>query len=527
MKRESSGSATSGPGGALFFKALSSLCQDPCITGVARLAGAQGLATYLVGGALRNIFLRVPLSPDYDFVIEAGRRAVAELAKSTALELGGTAFVLDRENGLYRVAVRGRLNAGNQAGVTTATDSTVTLDFLPLYRPTIEDDLARRDFTVNAMALPLHLVPGPEGRKKGAKSIGRGKTGETGPEAPALIDPFGGVRDCASRLLRLVSHRALQDDPLRCLRAVRLAQEYGLVLDPRSREEIRRHACLMAKRHVAVERIRDELLIVFGRKGTADSVRELSDLGLLGVVMPPLADLHLSSERLPTLIAIDEILEEMKQEDLAGDTKKMKAALGSTGRPLPEVVLRLAAFFIDITAGKGPSCPQDTDPRGLATDVLRGLAIGKKTTRAVRGLLRLLLLLGAAPARALDSPLFRRLFIDLIRRETGLAPPVFHLLALAFERANKPWGEEAEGLPGKALSAMLEEYGRQTAPSSHHPLFTGDYVKKTLGICQGQAVGSILRSLEGAVLSGEVRDLDEAEEYMKKLKNEMIGLTKG
>ena len=125
-------------------------------------------------------------------------------------------------------------------------------------------DLAARDFTINAMAEPL-----------------------AGGE---LLDPHGGRADLEARRLRMVSAAALADDPLRTLRAARLAVELGLELDPETREEVRRQAPGLAG--VAPERVFAELKRVVGAERPADGLLLAEDLGVVAVVLPELAALR-------------------------------------------------------------------------------------------------------------------------------------------------------------------------------------------------------------------------------------------
>ncbi|MFN8556126.1 MAG: HD domain-containing protein [Dehalococcoidia bacterium] len=129
-------------------------------------------------------------------------------------------------------------------------------------RGAITDDLALRDFTVNAIAA-------------------RATDG-------ALIDPHRGRDDLAAGVLRLVTADAVRNDPLRALRAVRFAAELGFTLEERSAAIVRRDAPLLAR--AAGERQRDELARVFETPVAAAMVRLADDLGLLDVVVPELAE---------------------------------------------------------------------------------------------------------------------------------------------------------------------------------------------------------------------------------------------
>ncbi|HKP19247.1 MAG TPA: hypothetical protein VJT84_12260 [Gaiellaceae bacterium] len=186
-----------------------------------------GEDAWVVGGAVRDELLGRPVL-DLDIACGEPERA----ARVYAERARGAVFPLSAQHGGWRVAFR---------------DGT-TVDFTPLHGGSIESDLGTRDFTVNAIAVPL----------------GGGDA----------VDPHGGRDDMARRLLRVVSPRVFADDPLRLLRAVRLEGELDFTLDPGSEQLVREHAPLVAR--PAGERILDELL----RLSPAGFER-LEELGLL------------------------------------------------------------------------------------------------------------------------------------------------------------------------------------------------------------------------------------------------------
>jgi hypothetical protein len=187
------------------------------------LAGEEA---WVVGGAVRDELLGRELL-DLDIALREPESA----ARSYANRSGGAPFPLSERHGAWRVAF---------------TDGR-TVDFTPL-PGTIDEDLATRDFTINAIAVPL-----------------------AGGEA---VDPFSGRKDLDAKLIRAVSPTIFTDDPLRLLRAVRLADELGFRLEPDTERLVREHAALVTE--AARERILAELVRL-----SADGYRRADDLGLL------------------------------------------------------------------------------------------------------------------------------------------------------------------------------------------------------------------------------------------------------
>jgi tRNA nucleotidyltransferase/poly(A) polymerase len=188
------------------------------------LAGEEA---WIVGGAVRDRLLSRPVL-DLDVACRDPRGA----AHRYAARFGGAVFPLSERHGAWRVALEG---------------GEPTVDFTPLPYG-IEADLATRDFTFNAIAVPLGGGP--------------------------RCDPHDGVADLEQGVVRAVSESIFEDDPLRLLRAVRLEDELGFAMDERTEARLRRSAQLVSR--AAGERILAEL-----RRLSAAGFRRLDDVGLL------------------------------------------------------------------------------------------------------------------------------------------------------------------------------------------------------------------------------------------------------
>jgi hypothetical protein len=189
----------------------------------AALSEAEG---WIVGGAIRDERLGRPIVD-----VDVACREPREAAKRYAAAVGGAVFPLSEQHGAWRVAT------GRQE----------TVDFTPL-PGTIEDDLSARDFTFNAVAVPV------------------------GSEEP--LDPHGGLADLDRGIVRAVSDTVFERDPLRLLRAVRFEDDLGFHMDERTEDLVRAGADLVGR--PAGERILAEL-----DRLSANGFRRLYELGLL------------------------------------------------------------------------------------------------------------------------------------------------------------------------------------------------------------------------------------------------------
>jgi len=213
----------------------------------------ENIDAYLVGGYIRDSMLGHP-TRDIDIAVSA---PATEVAQRLASALTGRYVLLDEAHGIARVVL---LENDGTPG------SRWHIDFSTI-RGGIEEDLYHRDLTVNAMAVNL--------RQPEAIS------------AACLIDPFQGKADLQEGLLRAVSDSAFQEDPARLLRAVRLAAEYGFVIEQHTEALIRSHSHLICD--IASERVREELCRLLSIKNAAQYLYYLDQLGLLTAIIPELA----------------------------------------------------------------------------------------------------------------------------------------------------------------------------------------------------------------------------------------------
>ncbi len=202
---------------------------------------------WLVGGFLRDTLLNRPTA-DVDLAVSGNAK---RLADRFAAAFGKRSFPLDEERGTYRVVVEREGRA-------------VDFDFSKLQGETIEEDLSRRDFTINALALPLEAWP-------------------VGPRS-GIIDPFGGKRDLAGRRVALTQGRVLAEDPLRLLRAFRIAAELNFAVAPATLKGIKAKRKLIRKS--APERVRDEIFKTLATPRAAEAFRALDRAGLLTLLFP-------------------------------------------------------------------------------------------------------------------------------------------------------------------------------------------------------------------------------------------------
>ena len=219
------------------------------------LAAERRLGIFLVGGVVRDILLG-RVNSDLDLVV--GGDAI-KLAESLAREVGGR-LVVHRRFGTAKI----RAGSLTIDLAMARTETYARPGALPTVRPgSIQDDLARRDFSVNAMALRLDPT-----------SFGK------------LVDPFNGQQDLENKLIRILNDWSFIDDATRMLRAVRYEQRFGFRLETATEKLLRQNVSMLGT--ISGDRIRHELELILKEERPEKALKRAGDLGLLSEVHPAL-----------------------------------------------------------------------------------------------------------------------------------------------------------------------------------------------------------------------------------------------
>ena len=288
----------------------SHLLSDPVFKLVGRVADDMGRSAYVVGGYVRDLFLGIP-SKDIDFVTVGSG---IELARSVANAIGKNAHLATFANyGTAQVSAPGidlEFVGARKESYSRQSRNPVVED------GTLTDDLNRRDFTINAMALSVN-------------SEGFG----------ALVDLFDGMGDLERKVIRtpLDPDTTFSDDPLRMLRAVRFATRLGFTIHPETFSSMKRNASRMEI--ITRERINDEMMKIMRTRRPSVGIRILDMAGLLPYVLPDLVALKGVETR-----------EGKGHKDNFEHTLKV---LDNVAEASDDVWLRWAALFHDIAK---PAC---------------------------------------------------------------------------------------------------------------------------------------------------------------------------
>ncbi len=470
------------------MKVADRLGSAPVVGLVRDVLGAPADA-WIAGGAVRDAALGRQVD-DLDLAV-AGDPAAG--AKAIARAGGGHAFELSAEFATWRAA---------------AADGGWQVDLTALRGSTIEEDLRERDFTVGAVAVPL-----------------------AGGEP---IDPYGGLADLERGVLRTVTERGFDADPMRLLRAARLAADMRLEIAGETVALARSKATRAAE--PTGERQLAELRRLVGGPDPLRGVALLDELGLTAVVLPELAALH-GVEQGPnhhldvydhTIAVLERTLEvEDGLERFGGERSGELAAL--LAEPLADemtrgTALRFGALLHDI--GKPATRAEhdgyvtfvghDRDGAEIVAGICRRLRASRALTRHLQGLTLHHLRLGFMVH---EAPLPPRRVHEYLRATEPVGPDVT-LLTIADRlsaRGSGPFATEEAieahlRLAREMLAATLD--WRRNGPPP--PLLRGDELVAELDVSDGPEVGELLTELEAAQFAGEVGDRQQAIEHLRR-----------
>ena len=462
-------------------------------TVAAREALASREDAWIVGGAVRDAFAGNEVT-DLDLAVADDE---ADAARRIAAAADGFAFELSAEFATWRAVAPGR---------------DWHVDVTRLRGSGIEADLGARDFTVNAIAVPL-AAPGAE-----------------------PLDPFGGVADIDARRLRVVSERSFVDDPLRILRAARLGAQLGFEIEPKTVQLARAAAGRAGE--PAGERQLAELRLLVAGPDPLGGLRLLDELDATAGVLPELAALH-GVEQNPnhhldvhghTIEVLRRLLE--VEGDLERYTGESAPALRELlAEPLADELsrgdaLRLGAILHDVgkpatrrehEGGFVSFVGHDREGAALVATACARLKASRTLTRYLEQLTVHHLHLGFM---ASERPLPRRRLYDYLRLTAPVAADVT-LLTVA-DRLS------ARGAGPTASAEMIEahlELAREVMPEAiawhrdgppRAPL-PGDELAAAVGIEPGPELGRLIGEIEAGVFTGEVHTREDAIELARGL----------
>lgn len=458
---------------------LGALAEAPVSATLARAFADAGFELAIVGGPVRDALLGRTVN-DLDYTTNARPDDILRIVKPLAT----ATWDIGRAFGTIGAKIR-----GEQVEITTyRADSYDGATRKPTveFGDTLEQDLVRRDFTVNAMAL---RIPGP-----------------------SLVDPTGGVEDLVGGSLRTPTDPDVSfgDDPLRMLRAARFASQLGMDVHPATLEAMSRLAPSLSI--VSPERIQGELVKLLSTDAPDRGIRLLVDTGLMALFLPEVPALRLEvDEHHHHKDVYEHSLTVLAQ---AIDLEKQR----HPGQP-PDVTLRLAALLHDI----GKPATRKLEPGGavsfhhhdvkgarMARKRLQALRFDGATTDAVCQLIEQhLRFFGYAEGAWTDSAVRRYV------RDAGDQLERLHILTRADVTTRNKRKATRLRTAYDDIESRIVALAEQEELDAMRPELDGNRIQEVLGIRPGREVGEAYRFLLDIRLDEGVIGADAAEQRLR------------
>ncbi|MEM0950736.1 MAG: HD domain-containing protein [Cyanobacteria bacterium P01_H01_bin.74] len=475
--------------------------ENSTIQTVLTAAGVVNCDVFLVGGAVRDFLLTGRISEDLDFIVLNG--SAERLAKYLSGALNRKCIVLDAGWGIFRIVTR----------------DNITLDLANALNNNLDDDLKRRDLTVNAIALDLKVQ--------------------------RIIDPCAGYTHLQENVIAMVSAQTFQADPLRLLRVFRFAAQLNAkAITPETLEAVSQNKDRLWT--VSGERIQTEFFKLLSITPCFSALKQLADCGLLDVLLPELVPmkaiepsgfhhLNLYTHSLELVFQCERLmldsLDSSDSKHQATQTVDEVALLGLknwVSQPVGGCYSRLglikfACLLHDI--GKPATKGSRPDPvygerltfynhEKVGADMAQDILDRLKVSHEIRLLVTKLIRWHLYPCQFSSSSAERSLL--RFYRKMGKDTLDLLLLAMADRYSTAgPWVSE-ETIQGaiKNYSWLINNYLALKPVIDLPPLLNGREIMSLLKMGPGPEIGTIINELKEAQLSGEIETAEEAKKWI-------------
>jgi len=430
--------------------------------------------TLLVGGCVRDALRHAEIH-DLDLVTHDSG---LEVARVVANALGGDFYPLDTSRRTGRALI-------------SDNDNQFVIDVASLRGENLLEDLNRRDFTVNAMAVAFDSLD-------------------------SLIDPLGGQDDLLStKLIRQCQPASIADDPIRALRAVRLSLQLGLRLESNTREAVRNAAALLTSESGSLaqpERVRDEIFKTMGGVRPVSALRLLSSLGILNAIFPiERAD----TESLNARFAVTEsaykllsIISHRRNDDTAADLM-LGVAVMILDRYRTELQRHLNQSY---ASGRARSSLLLIHAFGYQALRWQDWGINLRLSNDELHVLNWLDKARQHEWASLERPTDRDIFrYYRDANEAGVDGVLLWLADFLSRRQPSPdpkaWGRALDKVAAPFIEAYFRRHAEVVAPSA---LLNGNEILKRFNVEPGPLIGSILDQLIEEQAAGVVKTKEQA-----------------
>lgn len=450
---------------------------------------AKDSEIYLVGGTIRDFYLD---KENFDKDIIINKTNPENFAKDLAAKLDATFISLDEENKIYRLVLKDKINYIDVAG---------------LMGDSIEEDLKRRDFTINSIAVNLQTFE--------------------------IIDINDGLKDLKLKKIKHISEQNFVDDPLRLLRAFRFKAMLGFSFDEELIEIVKKHVSKI--NYCAIERINYEVLKLFSGVYTEQSLLEMDEVGLLKELFPISEELKKIPPNLHHhlnlfLHSIETVKQIQKLYDNSSNEVKAHLQKVDFGANSRLAHLKFSGFLHDIGKPQTWTIEEGTEKHRfikhddvgskMGITLLKKNKFSKKQINYIAKMIKYHIY----PSNVVSAPeLNDKIYMRFIRK---MQDEVIDIIILAMaDRLSARGIEITKEIIQKNitnLQNLLDYYLNIKDSLKPLPkLLSGDEIMNILNIQPSKELGDIIKALKEAQISGDITSKKEAINFLFIIYNAM------
>ncbi len=459
--------------------------------------------TYVVGGFVRDFLLGREQKKDLDFVVVGSGLEFAKKFDEAVDKAGSLIEFPDFDTARYVFGEDTDSLMLEFAGARTEKYNPNSRK--PVVEQTsLAEDLARRDFTVNAMAVPVAVLS--DGKKLTEAKLKKN-----------LIDPFNGVKDLVAKTLRtpLDPDQTFSDDPLRMMRAVRFASQLDFSIDPKTLESIYKNRERL--KIVSAERIQEELFKLMGCPRPSIGLTLMWQTHLLDFVLPEVAKLE----------GVEDVYGQQHKDNLAHTFK----VVDNVAQFSDKVLLRLAGLFHDI----GKSTTKKFIPKigwtfhqhehvgkKMVYQISKRLRFSKNDTDYLAKLVRWHMQPISLMDEGITDSAVRRLVVSLGEELDDLL-----ILGRSDITTGNPAKKEKRLKNYDNLEKKIVELLEKDKLRAFQSPLRGEEIMELAKLKPGPTVGDIKEAIEEAILDGIIpNEYEAAKGYFSKIKDKYLANAK-
>ena len=447
---------------------------------------SEGIEIYVVGGVIRDLYTG---KANFDKDLIVCNLEAKDYAMNLAEKLNATFIPLDEENKIYRLVLK---------------DKKTFIDITNPINNNLEEDLKRRDFTINSVAMNI--------------------------ETSEVLDLNKGLKDLKNKKIRMIEEKNFVEDSLRLLRAYRFQAVTGFELDSKTEHTIKKHIKLI--NNPAKERINYELMKLFDGAYTVKALLNMDKSGILYEILPIFLEvkkvpsnthhhldlLHHSIETVNQIqnfynIAKPEVKEHLESVDFGGFSRlahlKLAGFLHDIGKP--------SCWTIEEDTGRHRFIKHEEVGSKLATPILRKLKFSKKQIEYICKMIKNHIYPSHVIATEILTDKVKMRYVR--KMEDDVIDNIFLAMSDRLSARGKAITDEVVHKNISGLTNLMKFYLEVKDNLEPLPkLLSGEEIMNILDIKPSKELGEVIKALQEEQLNGEITTKEQAVEFVKRYK---------